>query len=249
MDLAGKTAIITGAATRVGRTIALALADRGINVAFTYLDDSEPWRETSKAIEDRKVRSFALQMDVRKAERPAVCIREIVENFGSVDILVNNASIWRTQPFAEISLADWNDVMAINLTGPFLCSQAVAPYMMANGSGIIINLVDISVFQSWRGSVHHSVSKAGLATLTRMMAVELAPHIRVNAVAPGTVLLPDASSATKRKWAIDNSLMKRLGTPEDVARTVVHLCEADFVTGAIYVVDGGRSAVPFSTLE
>ena len=131
----------------------------------------------------------------------------------------------------------------VNLTGPFLCSQAVAPHMQAQGEGVILNITDLSAFQTWKTYVHHAASKAGLVALTKVMAAELAPTIRVNAIAPGTVLLPANASEEKRRWAAENSLLKRIGSPEDVARTALFLIESDFATGAVYFIDGGRALV------
>jgi NAD(P)-dependent dehydrogenase (short-subunit alcohol dehydrogenase family) len=122
-------------------------------------------------------------------------------------------------------------------------SQAVAPAMLTQKSGLIINITDLSAYQTWAGYAHHSASKAGLVALTRVMAAELAPHVRVNAIAPGTVLLPDNADEAKIRWSTENSLLKRIGTPEDVARTVIFLAQSDFVTGAVYFVDGGRALV------
>ena len=115
--------------------------------------------------------------------------------------------------------------------------------MLKQESGLIINITDLSAFQTWPNYAHHAASKAGLVALTKVMAAELAPHIRVNAIAPGTVLLPPDASAQKIQWAKENSLLKRVGSPEDVAHTVVFLAEADFTTGAVYFVDGGRALV------
>lgn len=243
MEIRSKVALITGAAMRVGRVIALSLAEKGARVAFTYLSDDEPWRKTLAEIEAKGVQGLALPLDVRRVEQPGQCVAEVVERFGRLDILVNSASVWLRSPFLEISYEAWQAALAINLTGPFLCAQAVAPQMLRQQAGVIINITDLSAYQTWPEYAHHAASKAGLVALTRVMAVELAPHVRVNAIAPGTVLLPDNATPEKRRWAEENSLLKRVGQPEDVARTVVFLAEMDFVTGAVYFVDGGRALV------
>ncbi len=243
MELINKVVLITGAAMRVGRVIALTLAEKGAHIAFTYLSDQEPWRNTLAEIEAKGVKGLALPLDVRQVEQPKACVEMVIEQFGRLDILVNNASVWLKSPFLEISCEAWNAALAINLTGPFLCSQAAAPYMLRQESGLIINITDLSAYQTWAEYAHHSASKAGLVALTRVMAAELAPHVRVNAIAPGTVLLPDDATAEKRRWASENSLLKRIGKPEDVANTVLFLVEADFATGAVYFMDGGRALV------
>lgn len=243
MELDDAVVLITGAAVRVGRATALALADTGAHVAFTYLSDDEPWQETLTAIEARGVRAMALQMDVRETERPREVAAGVVDAFGRIDLLVNNASIWLSAPFLEIDLEAWQASLDVNLTGPFLCAQAVAPYMLERQSGHIINIADLSAFQPWPNFAHHAASKAGLVALTRVMAVELAPHVRVNAIAPGTVLLPPDADEEKVRWAKEKSLLKRIGSPEDVARTVIFLSEMAFATGAVYFIDGGRALV------
>jgi NAD(P)-dependent dehydrogenase (short-subunit alcohol dehydrogenase family) len=241
VEIKGKVAFVTGAAMRVGRVIALALAEKGAHVAFTHLDDQEPWQRTLAEIQSRGVDGMALPMDVCQLGRPAACVQSVVDRFDRVDILVNNASLWLSAPFLEITDEAWEQALSVNLTGPFLCSQAVAPHMLRQGSGLIVNITDLSAYQTWPNYAHHSASKAGLVGLTRVMAAELAPHVRVNAIAPGTVLLPEDAGEEKQRWAAENSLLKRIGTPEDVAKTVIFLAEMDFVTGVVYFVDGGRA--------
>ncbi len=243
MELTNKVVLITGAAMRVGRVIALTLARQGCHIVMTYLNEAEPYQATAAEIQAKGVEALALPMNVQTPGDPARVAAATLERFGRVDILVNNASVWLKAPFLEISEAAWRSALEINLTGPFLMSQAVAPAMLQQKSGLIVNITDLSAYQTWPGYAHHSASKAGLVALTRVMAAELAPHVRVNAIAPGTVLLPDNADEAKAQWAVENSLLKRVGAPEDVARTVIFLAESDFVTGAVYFVDGGRALV------
>jgi NAD(P)-dependent dehydrogenase (short-subunit alcohol dehydrogenase family) len=167
----------------------------------------------------------------------------VAERFGRVDRLVNNASVWLSSPFLEVTREHWETSIGANLTDPFRCAQAVAPHMLDQESGHIVNITDLSAFQTRSGFADHSASKAGLVALTRVMAAELAPHVRVNAIAPGTMLLPDDATEAKRQWAIENSLLKRVGTPEDVAKLVIFLTESDFCTGAVNFVDIWRALV------
>lgn len=243
MDLNNKVALITGAAVRVGRVIALTLAEQGCHIVLTHLTEAEPYQETTAEIRARGVDVLALPLNVQTPGDPARVVSAAVERFGRVDLLVNNASVWLKAPFLEISEQAWRSALEINLTGPFLMSQAVAPHMLRQQAGVIISITDLSAYQTWPNYAHHSASKAGLVALTRVMAAELAPHIRVNAIAPGTVLLPDNADEAKTQWAVENSLLKRVGQPEDVAQTVIFLAENDFVTGAVYFVDGGRALV------
>jgi len=241
VEIKNKVAIVTGGARRVGQVVALALAEKGARVAFTYRSGDPA--QTMEGIQAHGVEGMAIQLDVLEWDQPKAAVQQVIQRFGRVDILVNNASVWQSAPFLEISRQQWETSIGANLTGPFLCAQAVAPYMLQQESGHIVNIIDLSAHQTWAGFADHSASKAGLEALTRVMAAELAPHVRVNAIAPGTILLPDGATETKRQWAINNSLLKRVGTPEDVARTVIFLTETDFVTGAVYFVDGGRALV------
>jgi NAD(P)-dependent dehydrogenase (short-subunit alcohol dehydrogenase family) len=241
VEIKDKVAIVTGGAKRVGQVVAKALAEKGANVAFTYRSGDPA--ETLAGIQAHGVEGLAVHLDVLEWDRPKAVVDKIVEHFGRVDILVNNASVWQSAPFLEITRKQWETSLGANLTGPFLCAQAVAPTMLEQESGHIVNISDLSAHQTWPRFADHSASKAGLEAMTRVMAAELAPHVRVNAIAPGTILLPDGATDAKRQWAIDNSLLKKVGTPEDVARTVIFMTENDFVTGAVYFVDGGRALV------
>ncbi|MCU0503135.1 MAG: SDR family oxidoreductase [Anaerolineae bacterium] len=246
-SLTGKVALVTGGAIRVGRVIGMALASRGANIAFTYLP-GEPAEEASAEIAaaapaGAAASVLALPMDVREPGAPQRAVEQVIARFGRLDILVNNASVWLRAPFLDITRDDWQAALDINLTGPFLMSQAVAPQMLKQESGLIVSITDLSAYQTWPGYAHHAATKAGLVALTRVMAAELAPHVRVNAIAPGTVLLPEGAGEAKVNWAVQNSLLKRVGRPEDVARTVLFLVDSDFTTGAVYFVDGGRALV------
>lgn len=241
-SLAGKVALVTGGGVRVGRAICLALAQRGAHVVFTHLP-GEACGETAREIAAFAVEGLALPLDVCEPGAPAGVAEQVISRFGRLDILVNNASVWLRAPFLAITPQAWRLALDVNLTGPFLMSQAVAPQMLKQESGLIVNITDLSAYQTWKEYAHHSASKAGLVALTRVMAAELAPHVRVNAIAPGTVLLPDGATDAKRQWAEGNSLLKRVGSPQDVARTVLFLVDSDFATGAVYFMDGGRALV------
>jgi 3-oxoacyl-[acyl-carrier protein] reductase/pteridine reductase len=243
MQINDSVVIITGAATRVGREVALALAARGSQIAFTYYVPDEPWQETRAEIEAIGVSCLAEQMEVRDAAQVQGFVQRVRDRFGHIDVLINNAAVWLKSPFLQIQEADWDLALDVNLKGPFLCAQAVAPVMLQQNSGLILNITDLSAFQVWPGYAHHAASKAGLVALTKTLAVELAPAVRVNAIAPGTVLLPPDAPAEKIQWAVENSLLKRVGTPQDVAQLVIFLMENDFTTGAVYFIDGGRSLV------
>lgn len=243
MQIKDSVVIITGAAVRVGREIALALADKGAHIAFTYLAEDEPWQQTRSEIQALGVTCLAEQLEVRDSAQVRTFIQKVSNHFERIDVLINNASIWLKSPFLQISEADWDLALDVNLKGPFLCSQTVAPILLQQGRGVILNITDLSAFQVWPGYAHHSASKAGLVALTKSLAVELAPSVRVNAIAPGTVLLPPNAAPEKIQWAVDKSLVRRVGTPQDVAQLAIFLIENEFTTGAVYFVDGGRSLV------
>jgi NAD(P)-dependent dehydrogenase (short-subunit alcohol dehydrogenase family) len=243
MEIENSVVLITGAAMRVGRAVALELAKRGAMISFSYYLEDEPWQETMAEIKGLCGECLAIRAEIRSAGDIKKLVETTLAHFGRIDVLINNASVWLKAPFLEIAEEEWDLALDINLKGPFMASQAVAPQMLKQGQGVILNITDLSAFQTWPEYAHHAASKAGLVSLTKSMAVELAPQIRVNAIAPGTVLLPDNHTAEKKKWAEGKSVLKRIGSPEDVARLAAFLIESDFITGSVYFVDGGRSLV------
>jgi NAD(P)-dependent dehydrogenase (short-subunit alcohol dehydrogenase family) len=243
MDIKDSVVLITGASTRVGREVAMYLARLGANISFSYYADDEPWQQTLKEIEAIGVKALAIKTEIRDAGQVKHLVDETMEKFGHVDVLINNASIWLKTPFLEITEAQWDLALDVNLKGPFLTSQAIAPHMLAQKKGVIINITDLSAFQVWGGYTHHAASKAGLVSLTKYMALELSPNIRVNAIAPGTVLLAENASPEKIKWSTDKSVLGRIGSPGDVARLAEFIITNEFLTGSVYFVDGGRSLV------
>ncbi|MFP4395252.1 MAG: SDR family NAD(P)-dependent oxidoreductase [Anaerolineales bacterium] len=243
MQIKDSVVLITGAAVRVGRAVALHLAERGAHISFSYYNDDEPWQATLADIQQHDVDALATQTEVLEKASVQNLVARTVEALGRVDVLINNASVWLKSPFLGITEEAWDLALDVNLKGPFLCAQAVAPVMLEQGAGVILNVTDLSAFQVWPEYAHHAASKAGLVSLTKSLAVELAPDVRVNAIAPGTVLLPENCPETKREWAVENSLLKRVGCPQDVAHLMAFLIENDFLTGSVYFVDGGRSLV------
>ncbi|MEI8130977.1 MAG: SDR family oxidoreductase [Leptolinea sp.] len=243
MEIKDSVILITGAASRVGHEVAVYLAQQGANISFSYYLDNEPWQQTQTEIEAAGVKSLATKTEVRDASQVKRLVEETVKKLGHVDVLINNAAIWLKSPFLDITEAQWDLAMDVNLKGPFLASQAVAPHMLAQKKGVIINITDLSAFQVWSGYAHHAASKAGLVSLTKYLALELSPYIRVNAIAPGTVLLPENPSPEKIKWATEKSVLGRIGEPQDVARLAEFLITNEFLTGGVYFVDGGRSLV------
>lgn len=247
MEIKNSVVMISGGAIRVGRRIALYLAEKGAHISFSYYAPDEDWAQTQREIEALGVKALATQLDVRHTARVKQWVADTYQQFGQIDVLINSASVWLKAPFLEISEKDYDMALDINLKGPFMCSQAVAPVMLQQGRGVIVNITDVSAFQVWPGYAPHAASKAGLVSLTKTLAAELAPQVRVNAVAPGTVLLPPNYTPEVEKWCLDRSILGRIGDPLDVARTVAFIIESDYATGSVYFMDGGMSmfGVPF----
>jgi pteridine reductase len=240
MNLNGRTALVTGGVRRVGRALTVALGRAGASVVANYNSSAAEADALVEQLTAEGITASAVQADVSRREDIDDLVTHIRERHGQLDILVNSASLFESAPFADITEAAWRRVLDVNLTGPFLLSQAALPLLRASGQAIIVNIVDLSALQAWPSYAHHSVSKAGLLQLTKVMAKALAPEIRVNAIAPGTVLPPDGYDGTAGDGTSDRRVVSRTGTPEDVVKALFYLIESEFVTGQTLVVDGGR---------
>jgi pteridine reductase len=166
-------------------------------------------------------------------------VEHTVKVFGGLDVLVNSAAVMLRTPVGEVLVEDWDAMFALNLRAPFFLCQAAARVMRERG-GAIVNIADLAAFETWRGYVPHSITKAGIVQMTRGLAHALAPKIRVNAIAPGTVLLPEGGTQEQADRLIATTPLGRLGSPDDVAQAVLYLLGADYVTGETLIVDGGR---------
>jgi NAD(P)-dependent dehydrogenase (short-subunit alcohol dehydrogenase family) len=240
MNVAGKVALVTGGARRVGRALSLALAEAGADVIVHYNASAGEAQNVAREIEALGGRALALQADVAHGADVRRLVREVESDWGRLDILVNSAATFESAPFLEIGEDEWDRVLAVNLKGPFLLMQSAAPLLRVSGDGVIINIADLSAFQPWPSYAHHAVSKAGLIHLTRIAARALAPSIRVNCIAPGTVLPPEGYTGIGSDGTSDRRLVTPAGTPEDVARALLFLIESSFITGQTIVIDGGR---------
>jgi pteridine reductase len=238
-----RTALVTGAGKRVGRAIALALARRGASLIVHYHTSATDAEQTAQEIRALGVEAITVQADLADPVQIAGMFEKSRQQFGQLDVLVNSASSFQAKGVLDITAEDWDALMAVNLRAPFLASQHAARWMLAGGGGVIVNLADVAGQMPWPRFPHHSVSKAGVIMLTRVLAKALAPSIRVNAVAPGPVLKPDGMDDAR--WAKLGAALPlgHSGSPDDVARAVIALIENDFVTGAIWNVDGGDSLV------
>lgn len=240
MELPGKVALVTGGARRLGRAFVLALARTGADVVVNYRRSAEEAEATAAEVVGLGRRAIAVRADVSAKAEVDAMIRRTAQTFGRLDVIVNSASSFEAAPLLAIEEADWDRVLDVNLKGPFLVSQAATPLLRRDGGGVIINIADVSGLRPWSGYPHHSVSKAGLVHLTRVLARALAPDIRANCIAPGTVLPPEDYTPEQLRHARDMTILKRLGSPEDVVRALLFLVDSDFATGEVVVVDGGR---------
>lgn len=234
-----RVALVTGAGKRVGQAIAQALAGDGAAVAVHYNGSAAGARETVRTIVSAGGEAKAFRANLTKAGEPTRLVAAVVAHFGRIDVLVNSAASMRRTPLSTVRERDWDEVFALNLRAPFFCAVAAAQAMGRRG-GVVINIADHMGFESWPEFVPHGVSKAGVAAMTHALAGALAPRVRVNAVAPGFVLAPAGYSAAKARAFARQTPLKRLGSPDDVARAVCYLANAPYVTGEVLFVDGGR---------
>ena len=239
MDLRGRVALVTGAGHRVGRAIALALAQRGMKVAVHYHRTAGGAEETVRLAKAAGGDGWALPGDLRDPAIAEQVVRDAAAHFGTLDVLVNSAAVMARTPLDEVTAAQWDDMMALNLRAPFFCARAAAAVMGERG-GAIVNIADLAGLEAWPQYIPHGISKAGVIQMTNALARTLAPKIRVNAVAPGAVLLPERWSAADADRLVHTTPLGRIGTPGDVAQAVCYLLEADYVTGHTLIVDGGR---------
>ncbi len=244
MELQGKVALVTGGAVRVGKAITLMLAGAGVHVVVNYHSSAGAAQETVREAQALGVQALGVQADVSDLTAVQDMVEQVTARFGGVDVVVNAASLFEklTIPLTDLNkdVETWHKVTRISIDGAFYVSSLLAPSMLARGGGAIVNIVDLSVWTPWPGFTAHAVGKAGLLALTQQLALELAPTIRANAVAPGPVLPPPDYSEQQKATVAKRTLLKRWGSPQDVAGAVRYLIEADYVTGDVLFVDGGE---------
>lgn len=237
--LAGKVALVTGGARRLGRASALALAAAGADVAITFLNSARDARKTVKALEKAGVRARAIPCDVTRPKSVTTAVKEVVTKLGALDLLINNAGNYETVEFEDLTLQQWDAIFATNVRGPFLVSQVALKYLRKR-QGRIINLGSLGGLRPWASHAHYCSSKAALHMLTKVMAKALAPEIAVNCVAPGMIDLGERSAAAFMGRMAKQTPMQRSGRGEDVAGAVLFFATAPrFITGQILFVDGG----------
>lgn len=238
MTRRGGVALVTGAGHRLGRAFAVALGQRGMRVAVHYNSAAQGAAETARIIADSGGSAQAFQADLSRPDGPKSLIDAIKREIGSLDVLVNSAAGMVRTPFSDITPEEWDSIFALNLRAPFFVAQNAARVM--GKGGVIINIADLAAFETWREYVPHAISKAGVVKMTESLAKVLAPSIRVNAIAPGAVLLPEDWDEAQSKRFAATTPLERIGKPEDAVSAMLYFVDAEFVTGETIVVDGGR---------
>ena len=242
-NLHGKAILITGAARRVGAEVARTLHGAGANIAVHYRGSGTDAHALAEELNAKRAGSaILLQADLLDTARLPSLVEDTLKAFGRLDVLINNASTFYPTPVGTITEAQWDDLLGTNLKAPLFLSQAAAPALAAS-EGLILNIVDIHGLRPLKGFPVYSPAKAGLVMLTHALARELAPQVRVNAIAPGPVLFPEDGLTEERKSdIIERTLLKRRGSPRDIAKAALFFAsDAPYVTGQVLAVDGGRS--------
>ena len=238
-----RVAVVTGGAVRVGRAISLELAGAGYDLVIVYRSSEQEARDLRQLVAKQGRSCITVRADLAEPEAAEALALATREAFGRADLVVNSAASFDSLPLLEVDAERWDAVMAVNVRAPHLVVRALAP-LLTEARGSVVNITDLSAYQAWATYPHHAVSKAALAHLTRVQARALAPSVRVNAVAPGAVLPPAGWSDERWQALAEAAALRRVGSPEDVAQAVLFLASAEFITGQVIAVDGGRLLGP-----
>jgi len=239
VELSGRVALVTGAGRRIGRAIATALGQRGMRVAVHYHGSEDGARATAADVERGGGAAVLFRADLSDPLGPERLVNEVAGRMGALDVLVNSAAIMERTPIDSVTPADWDATFSLNARAPFFASLAACRHMAERG-GAIVNIADLAALETWPAYIPHGLSKTVVVQMTRALARTLAPAVRVNAVAPGAVMLPEGWDAEAGERLRRTTPLKRLGSANDVVGAVIYLLEADYVTGETLVVDGGR---------
>jgi pteridine reductase len=239
MDLCNRVALVTGGGHRLGRAISLALAQAGMHLMIHYNHSEEQARQTQFDVEKHGVEVAIVQGDLTQLDDIERIVDVTFDIWGSLDVLVCNAGIWGATPLGEVTQERWDELYALNTRAPFFLAQHAAPHLRA-ASGCMIAISDVGMYTTWKHYTPYLSSKAALAMVSQNLARDMAPEVRVNAIAPGPVMLPENWNDEQREKAARSTLLKRVGTPEDIAQAAVFLAQADYITGVVLPVDGGQ---------
>ena len=239
MELHGSVALVTGGAQRLGRAIALALGRAGANVAIHYHSSADQAREVVDELSGMGVEAASFAGDLAVVAEVEQVVDQAIARWGRLNLLVNNAGIWGSTPIGTVTQERWDELIATNTRSAFFAAQRAAP-ALRESRGAIVNIADVGALRPWRNHTPYLVSKGGVVTLTEALAKDLAPEVRVNAIAPGPVLLPDDWTPEQAEGAAKTVLLRRIGSPDDIAQAVIYLAHAEYVTGVILPVDGGN---------
>jgi len=238
LELKDKVVLITGGVVRVGRAISVELLEAGASVYCHYYRSEDEARE----LKEKYPRVNLLKGDLRYIRTTNYLVKKVVEKAGKIDVLINNAAIFIKTPLESVTEEQWDNLFDMNLKPHFFLSQAASKIMVANKSGKIVNIADTSGLRPWPSYIPYSLTKSGMIGLTKGLAKALAPHIQVNCINPGPVLMPENYSEKQIALAIDKTLLNRAGKAKDIAEAVRFLLEdGDYITGLILAVDGGRT--------
>ena len=240
MHLDGRVALVTGAGRRLGSAMARGLAEKGMTLAIHYHASSRGAEQLRQEIQAAGGRAACFQADLSQPAAARELPMRVAAELGGLDVLVNSAAIMQRLRFDETTPEQWDSILDLNLRSVFFCTQGAAPYLRS-AQGKVVNLADLAGLEPWPGFAAHSISKAGVVMLTKVMALSLAPEVTVNAIAPGAVLVPEDYSPEERDRLARSTPLRRLGSPSDVVTALLYLLEdGDFLTGQVLVVDGGR---------
>lgn len=235
VDLVGKTAIVTGAARRIGAEVARALAGAGAVVAVHYRSHGRDAKELARELGGR-----AFACDLSRPDHAELLVGRVARALGPPAVLVHNASLFRPGALVATTLADWQESLTVNLTAPFLLTQAFARELGPREQGVVVGLVDHRAFRPGKGHLAYTVAEAGLVAMLKSVARAEAPQLRTGVVSLGPVLAPEGKGPDHLKAQVARTALGRAGTPEEVAAAVLTLCQADYTTGAVFHLDGGR---------
>jgi NAD(P)-dependent dehydrogenase (short-subunit alcohol dehydrogenase family) len=241
MEFTGKWALVTGGAKRIGKQIALSLAERGCDLMIHYGKSQEAAKDVAQRIQQNGRKAFLFRAELRNEKEIKAMFDRIRSEAGRLDYLINNAGVFFHTPLPDLNAGTWDMHMDTNLKAPFLCSLEGARLMEASESAHIINIASVGGLIAWGEYLPYCVSKAGMLMMTKALAKLLAPKIRVNAIAPGPVLPPDNADSSGFARETQKTLLKQAGDPLDIANAVIFLLNSSYINGQTIVVDGGRS--------